>query len=166
MTTPTNENSATAAPAPRRNVAPMLAVGLAALVIGAGGSWMLARRMPPDPAAEARADATSAPHEAPLAERIADLDPFVVNVEGEGFKRFLKTRLQIETATPEDRRMIESRVPQIRDAVIVLLASKRLDDLDGFEGKAVLKNELAERIGDLVGPERIRSVLITEFVIQ
>jgi len=52
------------------------------------------------------------------------------------------------------------------DTIIVLLTSKRLEDLGGFEGKVILKNEIARRLNDMLGKDRIQSVLITEFVIQ
>lgn len=152
------------APAGRGRLLPMILLGVACLGLGAGGAWLAAQRI--GSAAAAAADDGAEAGGAPLAERVLNLDPFVVNVAGESFQRFLKTRVEIEAASPHDREALAERTAQLRDAVIVVLSSKRLEDLDGFEGRAMLKNQLHERLADIAGPERIRSVLITEFVIQ
>lgn len=161
------------APAGRGRLLPTILVGVVCLGLGAGGAWFAAQRgAAPQPADAGHggeetghgAGATLGP--APLVDRVLNLDPFVVNLAGEGFQRFLKARIEIETASPGDRKELAERTAQLRDAVIVVLSSKRLEDLDGFEGKAMLKNELHERLADIAGPDRIRSVLITEFVIQ
>jgi len=151
-----------AAPAARDRLLPMILVGVACLGLGAGGAWLAAGRA----AAPSPAEGGAAGADAPLTERVLNLDPFVVNVAGEGFQRFLKARVEIEAASPSDRKLLAERTAQIRDAVIAVLSSKRLEDLEAFEGRALLKNQLHQRLGDIAGPERIRSVLITEFVIQ
>jgi flagellar FliL protein len=151
---------------------PLILVALLALAAGAGATWFVTQRRAATagdavhtaPGGEQEAAPTAG--DAPLVDRILALDPFVVNVEGESFKRFLKARVEVEVATPGDRKLLAERTAQLRDAVIAVLGSKRLEDLDGLEGKAMLKTELHQRLADIAGPERIRSVLITEFVIQ
>jgi flagellar FliL protein len=103
---------------------------------------------------------------APLSERLITLDPFVVNLDENGAKRFLKTRIELETESPAEKAELQTRSAQMRDTIIVLLTSKRLEDLGGFEGKVILKNEIARRLNDTLGGDPIKSVLITEFVIQ
>lgn len=115
--------------------------------------------------AEGGGEAKSGKH-APLSERLITLDPFVVNLDEAGAKRFLKTRIELETASPNEKAELQTRSAQMRDTIIVLLTSKRLEDLGGFEGKVILKNEIARRLNDMLGKEQIKSVLITEFVIQ
>lgn len=160
------------APAGGRSVLPLILVAVLALAAGAGVTWFVTQRQATAAGdlargAPAGADgATAAGGEVPLADRILALDPFVVNVEGESFKRFLKARIEIEVTTPLDRQHLAERSALLRDAVIAVLGSKRLEDLDGLEGKAMLKTELHQRLADIAGPERIRSVLLTEFVIQ
>ena len=61
---------------------------------------------------------------------------------------------------------IELQVPQVRDALIVLLSSKQLSDVTDFEGKALLKEDMLERVNDLLESGQIRSILFTEFVVQ
>jgi flagellar FliL protein len=115
---------------------------------------------------EGEGEAGEATGPAPLSERLISLDPFVVNLDESGAKRFLKTRIELETASPAKKATLQTRSAQMRDTIIVLLTSKRLEDLGGFEGKVILKNEIERRLNDLLGEDQIRSVLITEFVIQ
>ena len=49
---------------------------------------------------------------------------------------------------------------------ILLLASKRLSELSDFEGKALLKEDLRERVGGLLEFGTVDSVMFTEFVVQ
>ena len=61
---------------------------------------------------------------------------------------------------------IEARVAQVRDTTILLLSSKRLSDITDFEGKALLKDDLRERVNALLDQGQVRSVMFTEFVVQ
>ncbi len=49
---------------------------------------------------------------------------------------------------------------------LLLLSSKRLSDVTEFEGRALLKDDLRERINGIVGEGKVASVLFTEFVVQ
>jgi flagellar basal body-associated protein FliL len=48
----------------------------------------------------------------------------------------------------------------------VLLSSKQLSDITDFEGKALLKEDILERVNDLLETGDVKSVLFTEFVVQ
>lgn len=146
-----------------------LLVGLAlgVLLLGGGGAWFwLQRSAATSPGEDPHGDAAVAEVVAPLSERLLSLEPFVVNLGGGKLDRFLKARIELETHSPLERDELQTRSAQIRDAIIVTLSSKRVEDLGSFEGKVLLKTEIAQRLGDLLGEDRIQSVLITEFVIQ
>jgi flagellar FliL protein len=99
-------------------------------------------------------------------ERLFALEPLVVNVTGDGYNRFLKLRVEFETDDVKLKEEIEARLPQVRDALIVLLSSKQLSDITDFEGKALLKEDILERVNDLLETGEVKSVLFTEFVVQ
>ncbi|HKK50463.1 MAG TPA: flagellar basal body-associated FliL family protein, partial [Myxococcota bacterium] len=75
-------------------------------------------------------------------------------------------RLELEAGDAELKEEIDARLPQVRDALIVLLSSKQLSDITDFEGKALLKEDIRERVNDVLETGSIRSVLFTEFVVQ
>jgi flagellar FliL protein len=162
---------------------PLMIVGIVlVLAIGGAGAWFFLIKGEAKPSAAEHAsadggeDAASGGHggaeggekggDSPLSERLISLDPFVVNLDDGGYKRFLKTRIELETRSPGQKAKLVTRTAQMRDAIIVLLTSKRVEDLGGFEGKVVLKSEIERRLNDVLGEGEIQSVLITEFVIQ
>ena len=149
---------------------PWLLIILAAVVaslLGAGGTYFaLGGNEPPPPVeGEEVADEPIEP-DVEFQERVFKLDPFVVNVSGEGYPRYLKMQVAFEMDTPEAKLEIESRVAQVRDTTILLLSSKRLADISDFEGKALLKDDLRERVNSTLKTGRVESVLFTEFVVQ
>jgi len=143
-------------------------VGLLGIILGGGGVFAaLSMGMGPQPAAT-QPPANQEVEAEPVSfdERVLSLDPFVVNVSGEGYPRYVKLQLAFELDSPEGRAELEGRVAQVRDLTILLLSSKRLADIDGFEGKALLKDDLRERVNAVLTKGHVESVLFTEFVIQ
>ena len=147
----------------------LLLVTILALAAGAGGSYALfGGRAQPVPAegAEAAVEDPVEKDAEEFRERLFQLEPFVVNVTDEGYQRYLKIKMDLELEGAEARDEVEARTPQVRDTIIVLLTSKRLADITNFEGKALLKGELVDRVNAVLQQGRVRSVLFTEFVIQ
>ena len=155
----------------------IIAAALISLGLGAGGAFFFASQQqpPPPPTAQQSIEAELAAEKAAakqraltedFKERLYGLDPFVVNVTGDGYNRFLKLRVELETTDSDVKEEIDARLPQVRDALIVLLSSKQLSDITDFEGKALLKEDMLERVNDLLDSGQIRSILFTEFVVQ
>jgi flagellar FliL protein len=146
----------------------VLLVALLCLGLGAGGAFLLlGSGGGGEAAAEAEvAEAEPANPAEGLAERSVALEPFVVNVTGDGYPRYLKLKIELEADAPAAREEIEARLAHIRDTIILLLSSKRLEDIGDFEGKALLKDDLRDRINGLLESGEVRSVLFTEFVVQ
>ena len=144
-------------------------VGVLGIAIGGGGVFFALSRQstapPPANAAEAGAPAGDA---VPVSfeERVHSLDPFVVNVSGEGYPRYVKLQLAFELDSVASREEFEQRIAQVRDLTILLLSSKRLEDIEGFEGKALLKDDLRERVNAILTRGSVESVMFTEFVVQ
>lgn len=155
----------------------IVVAALISLGIGAGGAFFFASSQVPPPAAPSeelleaeatieKAAAKQKQMSVDFKERLYGLEPFVVNVTGDGYNRFLKLRVELETSDSELREELDARLPQVRDAMIVLLSSKQLSDITDFEGKALLKEDILERVNDLLESGEIRSILFTEFVVQ
>lgn len=153
----------------------MLIIGavVLSLAAGAGGAFFLLNGDPKQggeeeitaAAAAAAAELREAEGEG-FKQRLYSLDPFVVNVSGDGYSRYLKVKVELEANTPELKIELDARISQVRDAVIVLLSSKKLSDITDFEGKALLKQDIFERVNDILETGELNSVLFTEFVVQ
>ncbi len=157
-------------------MAMIIAAALVSLGLGAGGAFFFASsQVPPAAPVAQTAEAELAAQQAAakqramtedFKDRLYGLDPFVVNVTGDGYNRFLKLRIELEASDTELKEEIDARLPQVRDALIVLLSSKQLSDITDFEVKALLKEDILERVNDLLDTGSVRSVLFTEFVVQ
>jgi flagellar FliL protein len=68
-----------------------------------------------------------------------DMDPFVVNLNEAGGKRYLKSKVEIEYVGDNVRLELNNRLPQLRDAILLHLSSKSLDEIRSVDGKIELK---------------------------
>jgi len=157
------------APSDEKKSSPLmiaLIVGMLGIALGGGGVFFaLSRGIGPAASSEDAGGAEPA-ETVGFDERVHSLDPFVVNVSGEGYPRYVKLQLAFELDSPVAREELEERIAQVRDLTILLLSSKRLSDIDGFEGKALLKDDLRDRVNAILTRGEVESVLFTEFVIQ
>lgn len=92
------------------------------------------------------------------------MEPFVVNLMDEG--RFMKIGIEVQLADKKFEKLVEERIPLLRDAVIILLSSKSFAAISGPEGKFQLKDELLVRINQAIGQDVVKNLFFTEFVIQ
>ena len=148
----------------------LLAVGfLAVAAAGAGGAMLWQRFQTPsepEPSAEGSQEASESRLAEERAARLVAMEPLVVNLGGSGVPRYLKVQLELEVVDVASRGAVEVSVPVVRDALIVLLGSQRLADLQEFEGKILLKEEILDRVNGALGEPLVDSVFFTEFIVQ
>ena len=94
------------------------------------------------------------------------LDTMIVNLSDDGGKRYLRVTMALELSDPESVDTIESRLPQIRDAVLMILPTKTYDDVSTTDGKIALRNQIMEKINTLMTKGRLNNIYFTEFVVQ
>ena len=92
------------------------------------------------------------------------LEPFVMNLAEQG--RFLKVVVQFELADKSYQPMVADKIPQLRDAIIILVSSKSFNSITGPEGKFQLKDEILLRANQAVGKDVFKNLYFTEFVMQ
>lgn len=97
---------------------------------------------------------------------IVTLEPFIVNLADPLGRRFLRMTLDVEVVSSEAAENVRDSASRIRDAIIMLLSSKSYGDLASMENKIILKSEIVDRLGQILGKGRVANVYFTEFVIQ
>lgn len=98
---------------------------------------------------------------------IVDMKPYVVNLADPGGKRYLKLTMAVDAGDEKLRQEIETRMPQIRDSILLLLTSKKYEEVAAAAGKIRLKNEILKVINRyLKGAGAVHAIYFTEFVIQ
>jgi len=95
------------------------------------------------------------------------LENFIVNMADAGGSRYLRVTLQLELDdTKKFAEALDTRKPQLRDAILTVLASKRYEEVSSAQGKLILKQELLRRLNSLVTEGTIVNIYFTEFVAQ
>jgi len=94
------------------------------------------------------------------------METFVVNLSDPGGKRYLKTNIDLDYPAGTIDAELISRLPQLRDLIILLLSSKTLAEIQTYEGKIALRQELIQRINQTLTTGKIRNLYFTQFVIQ
>lgn len=94
-------------------------------------------------------------------------EPFVVNLADPGGSRYLRVALQLELSAVKGlKEEIDRRQPQIRDAIITILSSKKYEEINSAQGKMIMKQQIMRSINSLLNTGQIANVYMTDFVIQ
>ena len=94
------------------------------------------------------------------------LETFIVNLADKGGKRYLRVSMDLELEKEETVEIVEKILPKIRDAILMILPTKKYEDIGTVEGKSALRNEMLTKINELMEPEEIKNIYFTEFVVQ
>jgi len=94
------------------------------------------------------------------------MEPFVVNIYDGQELRYLKVKVELEMAAPNVKPEIEARLAPIRDAVLVLLSAKTLQEIQDVQGKNALKEEILSAVNRHLPPGKLAKVYFTDFVVQ
>jgi flagellar FliL protein len=176
-----DEKVSVAAPAPAFPIKLFVIVSVAALLFGVGGAVVAVKFLGGSEKASESSEehksevaAKSEPHSggggnqgkvaAPGA--MFDLDPFIVNLADTPDVRYLKLTIKLEVDNGAVSTELSARVPQVRDAVLILLSSKDVNAIRTTQGKFQLRDEITQRINGLLPRPGVRSAYFTDFVVQ
>jgi len=74
--------------------------------------------------------------------------------------------MDLELVAPNDADKLTERLPQVRDRVLMILPSKRFEDIASMEGKTALRSEVINKLNSLFAKSVISNIYFTEFVVQ
>jgi flagellar FliL protein len=96
-----------------------------------------------------------------------DMPELLVNLNAAGRRAtFLKMKVSLELAKPEDIQRVEQMMPRVVDNFQVYLREVRIEDLNGSAGIYRLREELLARVAVAVAPAEVRDVLFKEMLVQ
>ena len=61
---------------------------------------------------------------------------------------------------------MKARLPQMRDLLLTLFTSKTFDEIRTPEGKQQLREEIIERVNQVLDRDLVKAVYFTEFIVQ
>jgi flagellar FliL protein len=165
--------------APRKWGKKLIVLTALGLLLGGGsaaGAWFVVQQRKPQPE---RAVQHQKPALKPL---FTTLDPFTVNLQDPYSERVAQIGVTLQFDDPALEISIRDRLPAVRNAVLLLISSKRVDELLTTEGKQQLAQQIRARAAQAIGvevpepgasaprnppPENpIRAVLFSQFLVQ
>ncbi len=157
----------------------VIVISLAALLIGLGGAFAFLKLSGGHAAQGKHAGAQAAgsgedggtAHSTSTAQLSApgviyDLEPFIVNLADTPEIRYLKVTIKLELDRADAGSEIATRLPQIRDSILVLLTSKDSASVRSPQGKFQLRDEITQRVNQLLPRPGVRAAYFTDFVVQ
>jgi flagellar protein FliL len=153
----------------------LIAVGagvlIAALGIG-GGFYYLAHsgRLPVQSGASAKAETS-----APVATRVIELEPMLVNLANEGGGSYLKASITLRVAEAVDKKGAKAKeepkgadgvVAAVRDTILTVLGRQTAEELLASDGKEHLKEELKAALAKHNPDLKVADVFFTDFLVQ
>mgnify|MGYP001059012086 CR=1 FL=1 len=97
---------------------------------------------------------------------IEEMETFLVNLADPGGKRYLKITMQLVLSNNLAGREFNERASELRDNVLLLLSSKRYEDIATFAGKIALKQETITQLNRKLSNGQVEDIYFTEFLVQ
>ncbi len=97
---------------------------------------------------------------------VYSLDTFIVNLADKGGRRFLRVTMDLELKDESLAGEIDKRLSQIRDSILMIIPTKRFEDINSVEGKIALSDEIMTKLNSFLKDGSITNIYFVEFVIQ
>lgn len=97
---------------------------------------------------------------------VVPLPAFTVNLADPLGRRVLHINISLEVASADVIEELRRQEPRVRDAIILLLSSKSYGDIATADSKLVLKSEIASRMNQLLGDQKIVQAYITDMLVR
>jgi flagellar FliL protein len=94
------------------------------------------------------------------------METLIVNLADQGGKRYLRVTMELELSSSEVVAEIEKRMPQLRDAILMILPTRQYADISTTQGKISLRDEILAKMNSYLKKGSILTIYFTEFVVQ
>lgn len=91
---------------------------------------------------------------------------FIVNIISEDERHYVKAALTVELSSEAAEEEFNQRLPQVRDAILLLVGNKTYEELQDLQGKKQLKAELILRLNSILKTGKVKAIYFTDFVVQ
>lgn len=95
-----------------------------------------------------------------------NIEEFIVNIISGDTAHYVKASMTVELTNEEVKGEVEKRMPQIRDAILLLIGNKTYEELQDLQGKKQLKAELTSKLNAFLKTGKVKAVYFTNFVVQ
>lgn len=146
----------------------LLLIVAIALLLGAGGAayWFLVVKKSQEGDPSKAASLLSPPPGQVQIGPMVEVREFIVNIIGVDTPHYVKAALVLELDREATLDEVNRRMPQIRDAILLLIGNKTFEELQDIQGKNQVKAEVKAKINSFLVTGRVDNVYLTDFVVQ
>ena len=94
------------------------------------------------------------------------MEPFIVNIYDGQEIRYLKLKCEFEIANSEVKGDLDAKVAPLRDAILILLTTKTMQEIQDLQGKNTLREQILAASNRVLSPGKVTKVYFTDFVVQ
>ncbi|MBX7098352.1 MAG: flagellar basal body-associated FliL family protein [Myxococcaceae bacterium] len=94
------------------------------------------------------------------------LPDFVVHLRNPEAERYARLSFELEVGVETEKERVTTQMPAIRELFIAYLSDRTVEDLRGSEGIDRAKKDLLTRLAQQVPGSPVRSIYVTDIVIQ
>ncbi|BHH83378.1 flagellar basal body-associated FliL family protein [Desulforhopalus sp. 52FAK] len=146
-------------------------IGIVVLLLLIGGGvagWFFLKPEPPPPEELDPGLQVPVPNLSQTTEigPMVNIDEFVVNIISGDSPHYVKASLTVELSNEAVQPEVEQRMPQVRDAILLLIGNKTYEELQDLQGKRQLKAELTSKLNSFLQTGKVRAIYFTNFVVQ
>ncbi|KJR96309.1 MAG: flagellar basal body protein FliL [Desulfobulbaceae bacterium BRH_c16a] len=148
-----------------------LIIGIIVLVLLAGAgtaAFFLLKKSPDTKEQQNPASQVSVPELNQMAQigPMVNIEEFIINIISADTPHYVKATFAIELTNEEVKTEVELRMPQMRDAILLLIGNKSFEELQDLQGKNQLKAEITSKINSFLKSGKVKAVYFTNFVVQ
>ena len=147
----------------------IIAAALVLLIAGGGAGYFFLVYKPAQAKKAEESKAASlvkaVPDDAKIGPMV-EIKEFVVNIIGTDAPHYVKASLSLELDKDTTTDEVNKRMPQIRDAILLLIGNKTFEELQDIQGKNQVKAELKSKINSFLKTGKVNNVYLTDFVVQ
>jgi flagellar protein FliL len=149
--------SAAGEAAPAKKGPPVVVLVAITALVAFGIAFVVVKKMtkPPAPVSTAVVIGDTVP-----------LDEFLINLADSDSAHYLKTTIGLGLIQGKTADDFKTKVPEARDAIVMVLSNKTLDQVRTTEGKEALKTELIDHINKELGSKDVGAVYFEAFATQ
>jgi flagellar FliL protein len=97
---------------------------------------------------------------------IYPLEPFIVNIYDGQEIRYLKLKCEFDMANSEVKGELDAKTAPLRDAILILLTTKTMQEIQDLQGKNTLREQILGAVNKIIPPGKVTKVYFTDFVVQ
>jgi flagellar FliL protein len=94
------------------------------------------------------------------------LDEFLINLADTDVAHYIKVTIGVGLIQGKTAEEFKTKIPVTRDAIVMVLSAKKLDDINSTAGKEALKKELIDSINKEVGDKTVGAIYFEGFATQ